>query len=49
MKEVIYLFGALEEPDIDESALIVSIAMPPDRVVDTIAERLALATHPGDA
>ena len=36
-------FAALEEPGTDEQPLVVSIALSPQRVVDTIIERLRLA------
>jgi len=36
-------FAALEEPGADEQPLVVSIALSPQRVVDTIIERLRLA------
>lgn len=37
-------FAALEEPDADENALVVSVAAPPKRVIDTIVARLGLHT-----
>jgi carbohydrate kinase (thermoresistant glucokinase family) len=40
-------FATLQEPDADEGALIVSIAMPPRRVVGTIIARLGLEKSPG--
>ena len=40
-------FATLEEPQADERALIVSIAMSPRRVVGTIIERLGLEKLPG--
>jgi gluconokinase len=42
-------FAVLEEPGIEESAVIVSIAMSPRRVVGTIIERLGLEVPPGGA
>ena len=36
-------FAALEEPGTDEQPLVVSIALSPQRVVNTIIERLRLA------
>ena len=40
-------FAALEEPGSDERPLVVSIALSPQRVADTIIERLRLAPEKG--
>ena len=37
-------FDALEEPQADEQPIVVSVAMPPRRVVHAIVERLGIAT-----
>jgi carbohydrate kinase (thermoresistant glucokinase family) len=42
-------FAVLEEPGADESAVIVSIAMSPRRVVGMIIQRLGLEVPPGGA
>jgi carbohydrate kinase (thermoresistant glucokinase family) len=42
-------FAVLEEPQAEERALTVSIAMSPRRVVGTIIERLGLEVPPGGA
>jgi carbohydrate kinase (thermoresistant glucokinase family) len=42
-------FAVLEEPQADERALIVPIAMSPRRVVEVIIERLGLEVPPGGA
>jgi carbohydrate kinase (thermoresistant glucokinase family) len=42
-------YAVLEEPNADERALAVSIAMSPRRVIDTIIERLGLEAPPGGA
>ena len=42
-------FTVLEEPQAEERALTVSIAMSPRRVVGTIIERLGLEVPPGGA
>jgi len=42
-------FATLEEPGVDEQPVVVSIALPPPRVADTIIERLRLKTPPAGA